>query len=218
MTDPHTEPSITRSQGEPSSYALTETPVVSDELLLHGVRMRDAEALEKLFDRYGGLVFTLGLRMVGDRHVAEDVMQDVFLRCWNGLDQFDGTRGTVTDWLFGLTRRRAKDVQRGRQQQASVHERETVTAPVAAEATPPDRADDAATRAMVSQALNELPEPQRAAIELAFYSGLTQTEVAARLGEPVGTVKTRIRDGLRRLRRMLASLTERAPTREHGAP
>jgi RNA polymerase sigma-70 factor, ECF subfamily len=222
MSDPHvepsiTEPDITRPQGAPSSPAPTGAPVVSDELLLHGVRMRDEQALEQLYDRYGGSVFTLALRVVGDSNLAEDAMHDVFLRCWNGLDQFDATRGTVPAWLFGIARHRAIDVLRGHRDRAGRHERDVVTETDANTPTLPVQADEAAMRATVDQALNELPGSQREAIELSYYAGLTQSEVATRLGEPLGTVKFRIRDGLRRLRRDLAPHTERAPTPERGA-
>ena len=217
MSDPHAEPSTIVPEEEPSSRPPTGAPLVSDELLLPGLRMRDEQALGQLYDRYGETVFTLALRVVGDRNLAEEVTQDVFLRCWNGLDQFDATRGTVPAWLFSITRDRAIDAVRGREGRERPDERDTVTAPAASEAMPRDRADGDAMRAMVGQALNELAEPQRTAIELAYYGGLTQTEVATRLDQPLRAVKIRIRDGLRRLRRALAPLTERAPARDGGA-
>jgi RNA polymerase sigma-70 factor (ECF subfamily) len=218
MSDPRTEPSMPRPLGEPSTDALTGAPAVSDELLLRGVRMRDEQAFGQLYDRHGGLVFTLALRVLGDRNLAEEVMQDVFLRCWNGLDQFDPTRGTVPAWLFGIARHRAIHVLCGREHQACSHERDALTEGIGSELTTPDRTEEVVVRATVSQALNELAEPQRAAIELAYYGGLTQTKVATRLGEPLGTVKTNIRDGMRRLRRVLAPVTETGPAREGGAP
>jgi RNA polymerase sigma-70 factor, ECF subfamily len=211
MSDSHTEPSIKLPEGAPSKPVAPEAPVVSDELLLHGVRLRDEQALGQLYDRYGGLVFTLALRVVGDRNLAEEVMQHVFLRCWNGLDQFDATRGTVPAWLFGITRHRAIDVHRGRQHQARLRERDELPEAGAAESSSPESAEEVVNRATVNQALLELAAPQRAAIELAYYGGLTQTEVATRLGEPSGTIKTRIRDGMRRLRRALEPATESGP-------
>src|SRR5262245_55468704 len=110
MSDSHTEPIITVPEGAPSQQVDPGPPVVSDELLLHGVRMRDEQALGQLYDLYGGPVFTLALRVIGDRNLAEEAMQDTFLRCWNGLDQYDQTRGTVSAWLFGITRHRAIEV------------------------------------------------------------------------------------------------------------
>jgi RNA polymerase sigma-70 factor, ECF subfamily len=217
MSDSHTEPSIRLPEGAPSQPVAPGAPTVSDELLLHGVRLRDEQALGQLYDRYGGLVFTLALRVVGDRDLAEEVMQDVFLRCWNGLNQFDATRGTVPAWLFGITRHRAIDVLRGRQHQALLRERDALPEAGAAEPSSPESAEEVVNRATVNQALHELAAPQRAAIELAFYGGLTQAEVATRLGEPLGTIKTRIRDGMRRLRSVLEPATESGP-RGGGTP
>ena len=94
--------------------------------------MRDEQALGQLYDRYGKLVFTLALRVVGDRAPAEEVTHDVFLRCWNGLDQFDATRGTVPAWLFGIARHRAIDAVRGLERRERRDERNSVTAPVTA--------------------------------------------------------------------------------------
>jgi RNA polymerase sigma-70 factor (ECF subfamily) len=217
MSDPHAEPSTIVPEEEPSSRTRTGAPSVSDELLLHELQMRDEQALGQLYDRYGETVFTLALRVVGDRSLAEEVTHEVFLRCWNGLDQFDATRGTVPAWLFGITRDRAIDAVRGRERRERPDERDPVTAPAAGEATPPDRADEVGMRTMVGLALNELAEPQRVAIELAYYVGLTQAEVATRLGEPLGAVKARIRDGLRRLRRALVPAAEPGPVRDGGA-
>lgn len=186
-------------------------------MLLLGARLRDESALAILYDRYSGLVYTLALRVVGDRDLAEEVMQDVFLRCWHGTEQYDPTRGTLPGWLLGIARNRAIDVVRSRQHQARLREREPLPEPGPHEIGVPDRAEEILLREMVSQALTELSAPQRAAIELAYYGGLTQAEVATQLGEPLGTVKTRIRDGLRRLRRVLAPVVDASPVPEGGA-
>jgi len=180
----------------------------SDELLLLGARRRDEAALAALYDRYGGLVFTLAFRIVGDRDLAEEVMQDAFLRCWHGLDQYDGERGAFPGWLMGITRNRAIDVLRGRQHQARLRENQPLPDAGPLEPGTPDSSEDVVMRQTVGQALAELSEPQREAIELAYYAGLTQAEVADRLGQPLGTIKTRMRDGLRRLRRLLSPVTD----------
>lgn len=118
MSDPRTEPSAARPPDEPptvpSSSVAGGPELTSDEMLLRGVRLRDETALSMLYDRYGGLVFTLALRVLGDRELAEEVMQDVFLRCWHGLEQYDTARGRLAGWLLGITRNRAIDVLRGR--------------------------------------------------------------------------------------------------------
>jgi RNA polymerase sigma-70 factor (ECF subfamily) len=179
-----------------------DVEAASDELLLLGIRMRDETALMALYDRYSRLVFTLALRMLQDRELAEEVMQDVFVRCWQGLEQFDRTRGTLPGWLLGIGRNRAITIMRTGQHQ--VRERAPLPATGQNEPSTPDRGEEVVMRATVVQALAELSLPQREAIELAYYGGLTQSEVAVQLAQPLDTVKTRIRDGLRRLRRVLA--------------
>lgn len=215
MSDPRAEPSFAQSSEDQPSTVPGVTVETSDHLLLLGARHRDESALAALYDRYGGLVYTLALRVVGERDLAEEVMQDVFLRCWHGSEQYDPTRGTLPGWLLGITRNRAIDVLRGRQHQARLREREPLPEPGPHEPGTPDGAEEIVVRAMVGEALAELSAPQREAIELAYYGGLTQAEVADQLGEPLGTIKTRIRDGLRRLRRVLAPFVEGGST--HGA-
>ena len=185
----------------------------SDELLLLGARRHDEDALAALYDRYSGLVFTLALRIVGDRDLAEEVMQDAFLRCWHGLDQFDGERGTFASWLMGITRNRAIDVLRGRQHQARLRENQPLPDAGPFEPGTPDSAEDIVLRQTVGEAIAELSGPHREAIELAYFSGYTQAEVANRLGQPLGTVKTRMRDGLLRLRRILSPVIDEAASR-----
>lgn len=212
MSDPPIEPGAAQPQDQPPG---TVTDGASDEMLLLGARLRDESALAMLYDRYGGLVFTLALRVVGDRDLAEEVMQDVFLRCWHGLEQYDAGR-TLPVWLLGIARDRAIDLL-SRRHQTRLREREPGPAPGQREPEPPDRAEEVVLRALVGQALAELAAPQREAIELAYYGGLTQAEVADQLGEPLGTIKTRIRDGLRRLRRVLAPVVDVSAAREGGA-
>ena len=212
MSDPRTEPSaappVEPSGGGPAANTPAGVDATADEALLGGARRRDEAALLGLFDRYGGPLYTLALRIVGDRDLAEEVMQDVFLRCWHGPEEFDAARGTLAGWLLGIARGRAIEVLRGRRSAAGP--REQPSSPEFDEHRPEagDRADDIALRGMVEEALGELAEPQRAAIEQAYYRGLTQAEVADRLGEPPGAVKTRIRDGVRRLRRLLAPIVD----------
>jgi RNA polymerase sigma-70 factor, ECF subfamily len=196
-----------------------------DRGLLRRLRAGDETALEALYDRYSGLVFTLALRIVGDRHLAEEVLQDTFWRCWVGAEQFDPRRGRPAGWLLGVARNRAIDVLRGRQHQARLHEREGLgraegldhrTASSAHAGWPsmalqqpalsqPDVHEAVVLRDMLGHALGRLSTAQRQAIELAYYGGLTQVEIAQTLGVPLGTVKTRMRDGMERLRRVLRS-------------
>jgi len=147
----------------------------------------DETALEILYNRYAGLIFTLALRIVGDPELAREVLQDTFLRCWDGRETYDVGRGRVPWWLMGIARNRAIDLLRSRPHQARLREREPL-AVVIAKATQPDVTDSLPMRHAVVSALQSLPIAQRQAIELAYYGGFTQTEIAHELGAPLGTI------------------------------
>jgi RNA polymerase sigma-70 factor (ECF subfamily) len=172
----------------------------SDErLLLRKVATKDAPSLALLYQRFGGLVFTVALRLTNDREVAEEVTQDVFLRCWQRADSYDETRGGVQAWLMGMARNRAIDVLRGAQHHARSRETPLEAAPLCGF----DPYDTALSRLNLETALATLSSAQREAIVLSFFGGLTQNEVATLLNLPLGTVKSRIRDGMGRLRGVL---------------
>lgn len=180
-----------------------------DHALLRHIAARDERALGLLYDRYGGLVYTLALRVLGDRELAEEILQDTFLRCWQGVETFDPSRGRVAGWLMGVARNRAIDVLRGRQHQARMRESETIDGDMGrSEPSQADESEAIALRHTVNEALGSLTAAQRQAIELAYYGGLTQSEVARKLGEPLGTIKTRMRDGIGKLRDVLFSLVD----------
>src|SRR5262245_3638356 len=192
----------TRMRRGPPADTRSEEP--ADLELLRRMQRGDESALEALYARYGGLVFTLALRIVGDPELAREVLQDTFLRSWDGRETFDPQRGRIPWWLMGIARNRAIDVLRSRPHQARMREK----APPIAGAHKNEPADSGAAEAtalrrVVTQALAGLSEVQREAIELAYYRGLTQTEIARHLGQPLGTVKSRIRDAMERLRTML---------------
>jgi len=169
----------------------------------------DESGLEALYARYGGLVYTLALRIVGDPELAREVLQDTFLRSWNGIETYDSRRGRIPWWLMGIARNRAIDVLRSRPHQARMREQAAVPSGAhEAEPADPGAAEATALRRAVAQALGGLSEVQREAIELAYYRGLTQVEIAHHLGQPLGTVKSRIRDAMERLRTVLESLIE----------
>lgn len=195
-----------------------ESPTEEDEHLLARLRTRDEAALAALYDRYGGLVFTLALRIVGDRELAEEVLQDTFWRCWDGAEQYDGSRGRVAGWLMGVARNGAIDVLRGRQHRARLRETEALPPEgFPAEPRQADESDAILLRQTIGGAFEALSAVQREALELAYYGGLTQVEIAQSLGEPLGTVKSRIRDGLRRLRDVLAPMIETGARGREGA-
>jgi RNA polymerase sigma-70 factor (ECF subfamily) len=160
-------------------------------------------ALAALYDRHARVVYSLALRISGEEAEAEDVVQEVFAQAWRQATAYDTRRGTVVAWLLVMTRARAIDRLRARKvrpdRSAVVHDvpLEQFAAPGEDPVTHLVAEEDAAR---VRRALQELPLLQRVAIELAFYEGLTQSEIAERLEQPLGTVKTRIRVGLLRLR------------------
>jgi RNA polymerase sigma-70 factor (ECF subfamily) len=177
-----------------------------DDELMDRLGNRDLGAFEALYDRYGDLVYSVSLRVVGDPYVAEDVTQDVFLRVWRRPDQFDVARGKLVTWLLSVTRNRSID-QRRSQSRRMRHEA-LPTADDEEDVLPSDddRDDPALAtvlseeRAAVRKALEVLPPEQKLAIQLAYFGGLTQQEVANKLGQPLGTVKTRIRLGMQKMR------------------
>ena len=176
---------------------------------------QDVAAFEALYDRYGNLVYSVSLRIVGDVLAAEEVVQDVFLRVWRKPGQYDSARGRLLTWLLSVARNRAIDEQRSRGRRQRL---EAGSSPLDGEGPPGDERDDPALAALladersaVRNALVGLPPEQRSAIELAYFGGLTQQEIARALGEPLGTVKTRIRLGMQKMRTALA---EMRPIRE----
>jgi len=174
----------------------------SDVELLHAVARGDEAALARLYDAYRVILFGLLVRILNSREEAEDILQEVFIQVWRRAKDFDEKRGRPFTWLVTLTRSRAIDRLRllgARQRLATSAERERV-----------DEASDALTdtikgtqKEVVRRALAELPEEQRHTLLLAYFEGLTQSEIAAKLGAPLGTVKTRMRSGMMKLRALL---------------
>ncbi len=175
----------------------------SDAELLHAIARGDEQALASLYDRYRLILFGLVLRILHSREEAEDVLQELLLQVWKRASDFDEARGRPFTWLVTLARSRAIDRLR------SLGARDRATTESARDAGPEpwsDAADDAIRSEqseIVRQALAELPEEQRQALLLAYFEGLTQTEIATRLGAPLGTVKTRMRSGMIKLRELL---------------
>lgn len=198
-----------RAPFPPCSVMITIMEETDDDRALV-VRMArgDDTAAGALYDRHGAVMYGLALRMVGEPADAEDVVLDALAQAWRDAVRFDASRGSVVGWLTTIVRSRALDAIRARGRRAKMidHAFVRMDEPVAmGQGTPaPDRGVDDGERATaVIAALEALPHPQRRAIELAFYEGLTHHEVAERLREPLGTVKTRIRLGMLKLRDML---------------
>ena len=198
-----------------SDYAVTLSPAVgrqeseaarepSDEQVLEAVGRGDDDALGVLYDRFGRLAFRLAFRILRDRALAEDAVQEAFLAVWRSADAYKRERAKPSTWILTVVHRRAVDLVRREQSRRGEPLEvapEPSVGPVDEDAVLRDR------RAAVQAALTELPGEQRQALELAYYGGLTQSELAERLGVPLGTVKSRMFAGLGRLRELLAADT-----------
>lgn len=170
------------------------------------VVLRDDRALESLYERYSGTVYAAALSILRDPLEAEEVVQDTFVYLWTRARDYDPARGSPGAWMVMLARSRALDRLRARthrdQHTPSPAEAQTLAEPPP---TPFEQAHQAALRSRVSAELATLPPEQRHALELAFHEGLSHSEISARTGDPLGTVKTRIRRGLERLARAFTS-------------
>ena len=171
---------------------------------------RDPDALARLYGLYAASLYGLALRITGDRIEAEDVLQEIFLQLWNRPEQYKEARGSPFTWMMTLCRNRAIDKVRSRLVRAKGHHRASEeNAVMSAAESAPDRENefDAESRQKaVNRAMSALPEDQRRAIEMAYFEDLTQSEIAEKLGVPLGTVKTRIRLGMMKLRDHLKPL------------
>ncbi|MBA2260305.1 MAG: sigma-70 family RNA polymerase sigma factor [Acidobacteria bacterium] len=192
-----------------------KNPAIAEDLL---GRMRDADvtALAAFYDRHATRVYSLALRILRQHADAEEVVQEAFLQVWREAARFDPERGTIESWLLLITRSRAIDRVRTRKRRA---QREAPSEHLEHQFAAADRAVDLtlieaqASRAM-RRVLEAIPAPQRVPLELAFFQRLTHPEIAEILQQPLGTVKTRIRAGLQRMRNGLADVPVDAPTRE----
>ena len=179
----------------------------SDSDLLDRISARDDAALGLLYDRYGGIAFALAYRLLRDRGHAEDIVQEAFLSVWRRGATFDTNKGNVRGWLMSIVRNAAIDRRRGRFR----HETGEVNIEDFAWKLSGDDVWQDVERSLdqqqVRRAMRELPAEQRETLELAYYEGLTQVEIAERTGNPLGTIKSRARLGLRRLERELRGAT-----------
>ncbi len=178
-----------------------------DPTLLARVAKGDQQAFSQLYDHSSTLLFTLAVRILGNREEAAELLQDVYLEVWRKVSCYDVGRGTPIAWLVTLTKSRAIDRLRARASRGY-----RATTPLEAEPTaqladpgpsPLETQADQELRMAVGTAVAELPQAQQQAIELAYYEGLSHTEIAARLNQPLGTVKTRIKLGMSKLRESL---------------
>lgn len=180
---------------------------LSDADLIGRAAAGEARALEVLYERYSRVVYSFAVRILRDPQMAEELLQEVFFRAWQQGGSYSASRGTFVTWLLSITHNMAIDEirKRGRRpQKADSEDPEAVLAAVADRG--PAVEDEVwlgALRETINDALDQLPANQREAIELAYFRGLTQREIAEHLGEPLGTIKTRMRLGIRKLRESL---------------
>jgi RNA polymerase sigma factor (sigma-70 family) len=191
-----------------SEYAIALAPLAgrrhvrerSDEELLEAIAAGDDDALGALYDRFGRLAYGMALRILGDQALAEDAVQEAFLAVWRSADGYRRERAKPATWILTLVHRRAVDLVRREDRRRAEPLDEP---PEAAGATVPEEVDLRDRRAAVQTALRQLPEDQRQALELAYYGGYTQSELAERLGVPLGTIKSRMFAGLTHLRELV---------------
>jgi RNA polymerase sigma-70 factor (ECF subfamily) len=193
MSDPSSNP---KPPGYRTSNSETATGPMEDTELLSRVGQGDEHAMETVFRRYSGPVYSVALRVLHDSGQAEDVLQEIFLQLWRKPAAFVQGRGSLGAWLVVVTRNRAIDLLRRRKLTDSVDH--------VVLASPINVADDAERNAMMEKVrgvLSNLPQEQRKSLELAYFEGLSHAEIASRTGDPLGTVKTRIRLALITLRK-----------------
>ena len=182
--------------GKPDA-GLPGTP--ADEALIARIRSGEPDAMAELYDRYSPLVYAMALRVLADTGAAEDVLQEVFMQLWRHPASFDARRGSLGPWLAVIARHRAIDALRKRRPQTDLED-----VAIAIDADLDGDIERACTVEKVRASLHAMPDNQRKALEMAFFEGMTHTEIAALTGEPLGTVKTRIRAALMALRRALS--------------
>ena len=175
-----------------------------DSALIERIMAGDERALAALYDRYAGMLYPMLLRILRDTGAAEEVLQDLFLQLWRGAARFDATRGSLPAWLLVIGRNRALSRLRGKQRREFVLDD---TEGFSFEALPSQgNLEEEAARSQLMErlrgALAGLPPEQREAVELAYFEGMTQTEIAARTGSPLGTVKSRVRAAMQSLKQL----------------
>ena len=166
--------------------------------MIAGIRGGREAAMAQLYDRYSAIVYSVALRVLGDTGAAEDVVQEIFMQLWRKPESFDANRGSLAAWLAVIARHRAIDALRKRKPENDIAE-----VVIALDLDLEEEAGRKIAIEKVRGALAGMPPEQRKAVELAFFEGLTHSEVAAKTGEPLGTVKTRIRSALMTLRKTM---------------
>ena len=188
---------------------MTGTGDSSASTLLSEVAAGNASSFEQLYDRYSAIVYALLLRMLGGAEDAQEVLQETFIQIWNRAHMFDQSRGTEAAWLLSIARSRGIDRIRSRKTRSQREADAGREISIRSESVDKEQGVQLAILAeeqrLVREALKELPEAQRKALELAYFDGMSQSEIAEALSEPLGTVKTRMQLGMKKLREKLKS-------------
>jgi RNA polymerase sigma-70 factor, ECF subfamily len=178
-------------------------------VLLPAVAQGNVSAFEELYDRYASTVYGLLLRILGNADDAQEVLQETFVKAWTNAKMFDAVRGSEAAWLISIARSRGIDRLRSRRTRSEREDeagRElSIFSSFLEKSTGADDAIQSEERHAVRSALAELPEPQRIALELAYFEGLSQSEIATRLSQPLGTIKTRMQLGMKKMRERLGA-------------
>jgi RNA polymerase sigma-70 factor (ECF subfamily) len=206
--DPNLQAAPSNLEVEPAAKPLDtavrpEPGAPTDVDLMLGIQSGDADALSQLYDRYNGIVKALILRIIHNDTEADDLLQEVFMEIWNQAKNFSAKKGKPLGWMVTLTRRRAIDALRKRQAYARAEERlqaEPEQQPLAwVQNTTEKEIEAGDTRVLMAKVINSLPEAQQQVIELAFFQGMSQREIASNTNIPLGTVKTRLELGLKKI-------------------
>src|SRR5213595_867133 len=193
----------TRNVRLPAATPVLEPGSPTDLELMHGIQAEEPEALSQLYDRYNGIIKALILRVIHNETEADDLLQEIFMEIWNQAKNFSPQKGKPLGWMVTLARRRAIDGLRKKQAYARAGERlqtETEQQPDAwVHNTTEEEINFSDTRVLIRKVINSLPVAQQEAINLAFFSGMSQREIAAKTNTPLGTVKTRLELGLKKI-------------------
>jgi len=198
---------VRTSGSDPDAASLIPSKAAEDAALLAMVEQGDQQAMASLFDRYSGIVYSVALRVLGDAGQAEDVMQDIFIQIWKKPGAFVSGRGSLGAWLAVVARNRAIDALRRRRPTDSVED------VVLASST--DLGAEAERNALMEKVrvyMSQLPVEQRRSVELAYFDGMSHSEIAEQTGDPLGTVKTRIRLAMITLRKAMLGKSLQTPT------
>ncbi|NCF69851.1 MAG: sigma-70 family RNA polymerase sigma factor [Chloroflexi bacterium] len=179
---------------------------LEDDVLLRLITKAQANALNELYGRYGRLVYSIALHILGEKATAEETTLDVFTKVWQKADTFRSNRGSVRVWLTSMTRNRAIDVLRQQSVRLNVQNKlwtEATSQPISNERIPETAVDLNLRKQRIRTAIIQLPEEQRIVLDLAYFQGYSQSEISQLCNVPLGTVKTRVRLAIQKLRRLL---------------